>query len=115
MQALPSGALPLFPKLEVLQIILSHEDFVFAVDDPDDDGDIDTVANALASFLMLEGHGMLHQVDVDCSFFRIDDWSWGAIRFRATRHDGRWNVEVVTCSGSESSIVPKFDEFLVGH
>ena len=110
MQALPSGALALFPKLEVLQIILSHHDFEFAAD-----GDIETVANELASFLMLEGHGMLHQVDVDCSFYRHDDWTWGATRFRATRHDGRWNVEVVTCSGWKPSIVPKFDEFLVGH
>jgi hypothetical protein len=111
MQALPSGALGLFPKLEVLQIILAHEDFSVAVDEPDGE-DIRVVANTLAVFLTSEARVTLCQVCVDCSFCRVDDGSWGAIRFLAARHGGLWDVKVKTSSTSEASITAQFDDIL---
>jgi len=103
-QALPSGALALFPKLEVLQIILSHVDFAIVVDNLN----YGEVEDALMS-LIPEGHATLHQVDVDCSFYS------GAIRFRAARHDGRWHVKTVIHEGPESSILTRFEDVLAGH
>jgi hypothetical protein len=69
------------------------------------------VANTLAAFLTSEACVTLCQVDVDCSFYRVDR-SWGAIRFLAIRHDGLWDVKVTTINTSESSITAQFDDIL---
>jgi len=106
MQVLPSGALALFPKLEVLQIILWDNEFATAVDEPNY-GDRNRVENALMAFLISEGHATLHQVDVDCSF---NCEGGGAIRFRAARHDGRWHVKTVIHNGYEDSIIARFED-----
>ena len=85
------GALALFPKLEVLQIIQAHPSFEAPVRGSNET-ERRVVANALASFLTSEGHATLRRVDINFSFRRATS---GALRFLATRHDSRWEVKTV--------------------
>ena len=102
---LPLRTLGHFPKLEILQITLEHDNFRFIADDPDNK-DTHAVAKALAAFLTSEGNATLCQVEVVC-YFR--GFGSGAVRFLATRCVNHWDVKVTLTKGSSVTITPQFD------
>jgi hypothetical protein len=107
MLGLPLGALALFPKLEVLQITLEHDEFSI-VEHGMDGEDQHFVAKALAAFLTSEDHATLCQVEVGCSSVPQDDHTAGGVlRFLGTRCDGHWDIKIGFTKGPPPTSTPQ--------
>ena len=101
MQALAEGALMHFPKLEFLQIVLSHQAFDALHGYGINNVESDATVNAFGALLTSECHATLNRVVI--SLQPQENLEKGAFRFIATRSGSQWDVVVV---GWDSSPLP---------
>lgn len=106
LQALPSGALEQFPKLEILQIFFCTPDFDIDEVTGDPDGEVwKDIGEALIDHLASRAPATLQRVEIGCCWELYENNVEGTCII-ARRGPG-WQIQFAKC---DSSLLPRFDD-----